>query len=148
MAFDVVKADRPFEIFAIVVLPDHVHSIWNLPTGDSDFSSRWAAVKTKFTRSYLAGRGAEAPISESRRKKGERGVWQRRFWEHFIRNGNDLKQCLDYLHYNPVKHGLVQHVKDWPLSSFHRFVHLGEYEEDWASDISHDPSLFGDNEFV
>jgi REP-associated tyrosine transposase len=96
----------------------------------------------------LNGGGDEAPISESRRKKGERGVWQRRFWEHFIRDEDELKRCLDYLHYNPVKHGLVQHVKDWPWSSFHRFVRLGEYPKNWASgiEIAYDPDLIGDDE--
>jgi putative transposase len=145
-----MKGDRPFEIFAIVLLPDHVHCIWSLPPDDEDFSSRWASVKTRFTRLFLAGGGVEAPITESRRKKGERGVWQRRFWEHFIRNEDDLKRCLDYLHYNPVKHGLVQRVRDWPFSSFHRFVRLGEYSEDWASgiEIPYDRALFGDEEFA
>jgi len=89
--------------------------------------------------------GARSPAEEV----APRGVWQRRFWEHFVRNEDDLKRCLDYLHYNPVKHGLVKNVKDWPWSSFHRFVQLGEYEENWGSgiEIRHDPELFGDEEF-
>ncbi len=149
-ALDEVKVLRPFEIYAIVILPDHVHCIWTLPEGDGDFSWRWAAVKTRFTKKYLCQGGDEAPVSESRRKKGERGVWQRRFWEHFIRNENDLKRCLDYLHYNPVKHGLVRHVKDWPYSSFRRFVLQGEYTEEWASEVKipYDSNLFGDLEFA
>ena len=149
-ALDEVRAEKPFELFAIVLLPDHLHCIWNLPVGDLDFSSRWADVKAAFTKKHLAGGGAEAPISASRRKKGERGVWQRRFWEHFVRDEDDLKRCVDYLHYNPVKHGLVRNVKDWPWSSFHRYVALGEYAENWGSamQIPHDPALFGDEEFV
>jgi putative transposase len=149
-AISEVSAESPFEVFAIVLLPDHFHCIWNLPEADDDFSWRWARVKTSFTKKFLAGGGDEAPISESRRKKGERGVWQRRFWEHFVRNENDLKRCLDYIHYNPVKHGLVSRVKDWPWSSFRRFVRLGEYSEDWGADydLPYDVVLFGDDEFA
>jgi putative transposase len=148
-AFADTKADYPVDVFAIVLLRDHIHCIWNLPPGDDDFSSRWAALKTSFTKGYSAGGGDEAPISESRQRKGERGIWQRRFWEHYIRNDDDLKRCADYLHYNPVKHGLVKCVKDWPCSSFHRFVALGEYPENWGSDavIASDRELFGDEEF-
>ena len=115
-AFDEVKAETPFEIFAMVLLPDHMHSVWTLPPGDDDFSSRWAKVKTAFTKKYLANGGTEAPISASRRKKGERGIWQRRFWEHFVRNEDDLKRCVDYIHVNPLKHGYVTSVKDWQWS--------------------------------
>ena len=145
-----VQAATPFEIFAIVLLPDHVHSIWNLPIGDDDFSSRWAQVKSTFTKKYLAGGGVEAPISASRRMKGDRGVWQRRFWEHLIRDNDDLKRCVDYLHYNPVKHGLVSRVRDWSWSSFQRFVALGEYTQNWGEGvvIAHDSRLFGDEQFL
>jgi putative transposase len=149
-AFNEVKADQPFQVLAVVLLPDHLHCIWNLPAGDDDFSSRWANVKRSFTKKFLDAGGTEAPISDSRQRKGERGVWQRRFWEHFIRNEDDLKRCLDYLHYNPVKHGLVSSVKDWQWSSFHRFVRLGEYPENWGTGVRivHDPNLFGDEEFT
>src|SRR5262249_444350 len=149
-AFAEVKKDKPFELFAIVLLPYHLHCIWNLAKGDADFSSRWADVKSTFTKKYLARGGDEAPISESRRKKGERGIWQRRFWEHFVRNEDDLKRCVDYLHFNPVKHGLVRRVKDWPWSSFKRFVRLGEYTADWGIgvEIAHLADLFGDEEFA
>jgi putative transposase len=145
-----IQAERPFEIFAIVLLPDHLHAIWTLPPGDDDFSSRWGAAKASFTKKYLASGGVEAPISDSRRKKRERGVWQRRFWEHFVRHEDDLKRCLDYLHYNPVKHGLVERVRDWPWSSFQRFVKLGEYPENWGEGVKipHTPHLFGDEEFA
>ena len=81
-ALDEVRVEKPFEIFATVLLPDHIHILWNLPAGDSDYSSRWGDVKTAFTKRFLERGGLESPISESRRKKGERGIWQRRFWEH------------------------------------------------------------------
>ena len=145
-----VKAEQPFEIVAIVLLPDHLHTIWTLPEGDDNYSSRWADVKSTFTKKYLAAGGVEAPISESRRRKGERGIWQRRFWEHCIRDDDDLKRCVDYVHYNPVKHGLVLRVRDWPWSSFARFVDLGEYPPDWGQRIriEHDRPIFGDEEFA
>jgi len=144
------RVEKPFELFAIVLLPDHLHSVWNLPPGDDDFSSRWADVKAAFTKKYLAGGGTEAPISASRRKKGERGVWQRRFWEHVIRDADELKRCVDYVHINPLKHGLVTQVRDWRWSTFHRFVEQGEYSENWGAgiEIPHDPDVFGSDEFL
>jgi putative transposase len=145
-----VKGTQRFDIVAIVLLPDHLHTIWALPKGDDDFSSRWADVKSIFTKKYVAGGGVEVPISESRRRKGERGIWQRRYWEHCIRDDDDLKRYADYLHYNPVKHGLVMRVRDWPWSSFTRFVDLGECLPDWGERvlIDHDRALFGDDEFA
>jgi len=132
-AFQTILDKKTFDLIAIVLLPDHLHCIWQLPNGDDDYSSRWADLKSQFTDTFLKGGGTEAPISESRRKKGERGIWQRRFWEHTIRDDDDFKRCLDYGHWNPVKHGYVQQVKDWPWSSFHRWVRLGEYELDWGN---------------
>ena len=149
-AIDEVKAVLPFDLFAIVLLPDHLHCIWNLPAGDFDFSTRWHDIKAAFTRKYLAGGGTEAPISESRRRKGERGIWQRRFWEHLVRNEDELKRCVDYIHINPLKHGLVLRVRDWSWSSFHRFADAGDYSENWGMgvEIPNDPDVFGGDEFM
>lgn len=126
------RKKRPFEVSAIVLLPDHIHTVWVLPNDDSDFSTRWRRIKARFTESYLAAGGAEGPRTGSRVRHGERGVWQRRFWEHTCRGPEDLKRCVDYIHWNPVKHQLVERVIDYPWSSFHRFVELGEYGEDWG----------------
>jgi putative transposase len=112
-----------FTIDAIAVLPDHLHAIWTLPEGDIDFSNRWSLVKAGFSRGVA--RGEE--ISTSRARKRERGVWQRRYWEHTIRDEDDFARHVDYVHFNPVKHGHVRRVRDWPFSSFHRMVRLGVY---------------------
>ena len=132
-AFREVRARRPFSIDAIVLLPDHLHTVWTLPTGDDDFSTRWRQIKSLFTKRWLAAGGVEGPRSVSRQIKGERGVWQRRGYEHACRDESDLKRCVDYLHANPLKHGLVDRVRDWRWSSFHRYVRLGEYDADWGS---------------
>jgi putative transposase len=124
---------RPFEAFADVLLPDHLHAVWVLPQDDQDYSTRWRRIKERFTEGYLAGGGQEATRSASRARRSERGVWQRRFWEHTVRDEDDLKRCVDYIHWNPVKHGLVKQVKDYPWSSFHRFVESGDYDPDWGS---------------
>ncbi|WP_293369185.1 transposase [Nevskia sp.] len=122
-AFRRIKKDRPFEVDAIVVLPDHVHAIWRLPEGDSDFSSRWREIKKLASRQI-------APESNARH---ERRVWQRRFWEHAIRNEDDWRRHIDYIHFNPVRHGLVTRAGDWPWSSFRRAVERGWYEADWGT---------------
>ena len=132
-AFKTVMADRPFELTAIVLLPDHLHTIWTLPEGDADYSLRWAQAKEAFTRSFLIRGGREGAQSTSRQHKRERAVWQRRFWEHTCRDEDDLKRHLDYLHWNPVKHGYVTRVRDWQWSSFHRLVADGEYDLRWGS---------------
>jgi putative transposase len=118
----------PFVNVALVILPDHLHAIWRLPKGDSDYSQRWRRIKAGFSRALPLGER----ISSSRKLKGERGVWQRRFWEHTIRDEDDLQSHLDYIHYNPVKHGLVQKVSDWPHSTFHHYVQRGIYMADWG----------------
>ncbi len=123
---------RPFNLFAICLLPDHIHSIWTLPRNDDQYSIRWSKIKEEFTRSYLNDCGTEGQITDSRKKHRERAVWQRRFWEHTVKDEDDLKRCADYIHWNPVKHRLVSRVRDWPWSSFHRFVEAGEYEIDWG----------------
>lgn len=128
-AFAKEQARRPFRIDAIVVLPDHLHCIWTLPPGDADFSSRWHAVKSAFSRGIPEGER----LSERRSAKGERGIWQRRFWEHLIRDEQDFERHADYIHYNPVKHGYVRSPGDWTHSSFTRFVEAGLYPADWAA---------------
>jgi putative transposase len=123
----------PFETVAMVLLWDHLHTIWTLPPGDDDYSTRWKKLKGKFTRRWLKAGGNELPRSASRKARGERGIWQRRFWEHTALEENDLEAHLDYIHYNPVKHAYVQRPWDWPFSSFRRYVRLGQYGEDWGT---------------
>jgi putative transposase len=132
-ALSAVRADRPFEIVAVVLLPDHVHTIWALPEGDANYSLRWGLIKERFTRLFLDGGGREGVMSLSRRRRRERAVWQRRFWEHTVRDEDDLKRCADYIHWNPVKHGLVKSVCEYAWSSLHRFVGGGEYDPTWGS---------------
>jgi putative transposase len=132
-AFRVIRARRPFCVDAIVLLPDHLHAIWTLPDGDWDYSTRWRLIKRRFTNAYLAAGGKEGRPRPSRIAKGERSVWHRRFFEHTVRDEADMKRCADYLHVNPLKHGLVSRVVDWPWSSFHRYVRLGEYTPNWGS---------------
>lgn len=127
-AFRITKQAHPFMLEAIVVLPDHLHCLWRLPPDDSDFSMRWRLIKAHFSRMLPPGER----ISASRMRKGERGIWQRRYWEHVIRDERDLQNHLDYIHYNPVKHGHVARAIDWPHSSFHRYVARGAYPENWA----------------
>jgi putative transposase len=133
-AIDSVRADWPFEMLAIALLPQHLHAVWSLPPGDARYSIRWKRIKELFTRRYISAGGEEARPNPSRSRHRERGVWQRRFWEHTVRDEDDLKRCVDYVHWNPKKHGLVANVRDWPWSSFHRFVRLGEYSLDWGAD--------------
>jgi putative transposase len=130
-AFIKVREGHPFEIEAAVVLPDHIHCIWTLPEGDYDFSNRWRLVKSYFTRSMDSP--ARLPSDISRTLKKEQTLWQRRFWEHSIRDDNDFIRHVEYIHYNPVKHGLVSAPYTWPYSSFHRFVQKGFYQSDWGS---------------
>ena len=140
VAFREVKAKRPFHVDAIVLLPDHLHCVWSLPLGDADYPTRWRQIKKRFTQQYLVEGFSETPVSDGRNRQGDRGVWQRRYYEHMVRDEQDLKRCVDYLHLNPVKHRLVERVSDWPWSSFHRYVRLGEYSADWGGS----PMLFGD----
>ncbi|HEX5470731.1 MAG TPA: transposase [Lacipirellulaceae bacterium] len=139
-AFAEVRGRRPITIDAIVLLPDHLHCVWTLPQGDAAFDVRWRQIKARFTQLYLYGGGKDAGVSAARAIKGEHGVWQPRYFEHTVRDETDLKHCVDYVHINPLKHGLVQRVRDWPWSSFHRYVHLGEYSIDWGGT----PIFFGD----
>jgi len=128
-AFKQVKQRHPFAIDAIVVLPDHLHALWTLPQGDADFAGRWQLIKAHFSRAL--------PVSEyrngARRNKRERGIWQRRYWEHLIRNDADFRRHLDYIHYNPVKHGHAATPIDWPHSSIHHHIRRGTVPPDWAA---------------
>jgi REP-associated tyrosine transposase len=127
-----VNEESPFETVAIVLLPDHLHAIWTLPAGDADFSSRRKKIKAEFTQRWVAAGGKEMPVTASQARRGNRGIWQRRFIEHLLRDEEDLERHCDYIHYNPVRHGRVSQPWDWPFSSFQRFVALGHYEWDWG----------------
>jgi len=162
-AFRTVRKKRPFEIVAIVVLPEHLHTVWTLPEGDDDYPGRWRAIKSGFTRGVRkyyelmensASLGETGILKDSKFLKdpgfsknpgfrfaasrlrcdnrGEYRVWQRRYWEHTIRDEIDLQRHVDYIHFNPVKHGLVERVADWPYSSFHRYVRNGGLYVEWG----------------
>ena len=131
-SFAKMRRNRPFEINAMVLLPDHLHTIWTLPPGDADFSTRWSMVKRLFTQAWLTESGGEQIVSSSQARRRRRGVWQRRFWEHVVRHEQDYIQHCDYIHYNPVKHGLADCPHAWPYSSFARFVAERRYAADWC----------------
>lgn len=131
----------PFQLDAMVLLDDHLHMIWTLPEGDCDYSGRIGGLKKEFTKAWLNSGGMEQPRNESRLIQRRRGVWQRRFWEHTLLDDQDYVLHFDYLHYNPVKHGYVKRVRDWPYSTFHRWVKQGVYVLDWGCD-SHDLPSF------
>ncbi|HKV11106.1 MAG TPA: transposase [Thermoanaerobaculia bacterium] len=123
----------PFKIDAFVLLHDHLHAIWTLPEKDTDYSKRWGWIKKEFSKLWLANGGNEQVISRSRRRRKRYGVWQRGFWEHAVISEHDFARHFDYIHYNPVKHGIVSSVRDWPFSSFHRWVELGVYSPGWGA---------------
>jgi len=125
------RRNHPFTIDAFVVLPDHVHAVWSLPPDDRDFSMRWRLIKSRFARALPK----RERLSDVRIARGERGIWQRRFWEHLIRDEADYARHVEYCYINPVKHGLVERVRDWPHSSFHRDAEAGIIALDWAGDI-------------
>lgn len=127
-AVRMTRDERPFRIDAWVVLPEHMHCIWTLPEGDAEYSLRWKEIKTRFTKSVgLVGRRSESKVA-----KGEAGLWQRRFWEHHIRDERDFTTHLRYCWWNPVKHGLVERAVDWPYSSIHRDIRLGRCDPEWT----------------
>ena len=125
----IVRARHPFQIVAAVILPELVHMIWRMPLDDDDFSTRWRLIKSAFSRRLVL----DERRSASRLAKAERGIWQRRYWEHLIRDDNDLRRHVEYIHYNPVKHGHTQTPIEWPYSSFHRYVKHGIYPSNWAA---------------
>lgn len=129
------RQNHPFTIDAWVLLPDHMHCIWTLPDDDKDFSKRWNQLKGTFSRLAKPHLNEWLPLkasSNSRLKRRESNIWQRRFWEHQIRDDRDFQHHCDYIHYNPVKHGLVDSPKDWSFSTFQRYVQRGEYPENWG----------------
>ena len=129
MGVAAVRVAHPFETVAWCVLPDHLHVVWTLPPGDDDFATRWMLIKAQFSRRI---ENSER-LSASRRKHHERCIWQRRYWEHLIRDERDLRNHIDYIHSNPVKHGWAQRPGEWRYSSFHRFVREGVLPADWVS---------------
>ncbi|QFT20627.1 Transposase IS200 like protein [Pseudomonas sp. THAF187a] len=137
-AIETVRLTRPFAIDAWVLLPDHLHAIWRLPPDDKDFSNRWRLIKRHVTHACGRAHLRDDLMSERRRLKGQGTLWQQRFWEHLIRDEHDYGRHFDYLHGNPLKHGLVTRVRDWPWSSFHRWVNRGVYPIDWAGDTRTD----------
>lgn len=140
LVFRRVKDKRPFRIDAIVVLPDHLHAIWTLPEGDSDFAVRWALIKSGFSRALPAGE----KVGSGREGKGERGIWQRRYWEHQIRDDRDMQRHVEYVHFNPVKHGHVKRASDWSYSSIHRYIERGVYDLSWAAAPNGDEIEYGE----
>ena len=131
-AIDQARHRRPFETVAAVLLPDHLHCIWVLPEGDGDFSTRWRQIKGTFTRGWLAAGGDEGTLSSGKRRKESRGVWHQRFWEHVIRDEEDLRRHVEYIFYNPVKHGHARCAHAWPWSTFHDAVARGWYDKTWG----------------
>ena len=130
----------PFETIAICILPDHLHAVWASPLGDCDYPLRWSVFKASFSR----GLAEEASRSASKIAKRERGLWQRRYWKHAIRDDADLERHVDYVHFNPVKHGCVSQVRNWPFSSFHRYVESGILPTDWGGDMRALSGEFGE----
>ncbi|MGV3629322.1 MAG: REP-associated tyrosine transposase [Betaproteobacteria bacterium] len=123
-----VRHRRPFHIHGWVVLPEHLHCVIELPPGDADFATRWRLIKMNFSKALPK----TERLSATRLARGERGIWQRRYWEHLIRDDADYRAHMDYVHFNPVKHGWVKHVADWPYSTFHALVRRGVYPLDWG----------------
>ena len=131
-AIEWVRVQHPIHVDAWVVMPEHMHAVWTLPPGDSNYALRWSSIKRRFSKALPA----TEQRSDVRVARGERGVWQRRFWEHLIRDDDDYARHIDYIHYNPVKHGWVKRVADWPHSSFQRFVDEGIYPLDWGGNAA------------
>jgi len=131
-SIEYVKNRHPFTMVAFCILPDHIHFIWHLPAGDADYSMRIGQIKSRFSKQYKLMLDNTIERSISREMRRELSIWQRRFWEHWIQDEADLNRHIDYIHYNPVKHGLVSSVREWKESSFHSFVEAGYYEINWG----------------
>jgi len=125
-----VKKQHPFKLDAMVIMPEHLHALMTLPPGDNDYAMRWMLIKAGFSRQLPKGER----VNQSRKTKGERGIWQRRHWEHLICDDNDFEKHVDYIHYNPVKHGYVKSMVDWPYSTFHDYVTKGIINASWAGE--------------
>jgi putative transposase len=138
-AFRDTRLSRPFTVDAVVVLPEHLHIVMTLPEADADYSSRLSLIKRRFTDAVM-----KSGVPVARHRNGEIALWQRRYWEHTIRDERDFVRHVDYIHFNPVKHGLVARVCDWPHSSFHRSVQGGLLPRDWGGDFSQDIGGFGE----
>ena len=138
-AFRATRQERPFGLNAVVILPDHLHAILTLPDGDADFPGRWRRIKGHFSTNLL-----DAGIEIRRHPNGELALWQPRYWEHTIRDDNDFARHVDYIHFNPVKHGTVKRARDWPFSSFHLYVRRGTLPEDWAGEIEEGTFAYGE----
>ena len=140
------QAERPFISVAAVILPDHLHAIWTLPARDADFSTRWGAIKSRFSRQLGRLGGSPVRRSPSKIAKKDAGIWQRRFWEHVIRDERDLAVHMRYCWGNPVRHGLVARAADWPHSSIHRDIRAGRVDAEWADVVTADG--FGERDGV
>ncbi|HAU1150665.1 TPA: transposase [Legionella pneumophila] len=127
-SFRTVKNKHPFPMKAYVILPDHLHMIWQLPIGDADYSLRWKLIKALFSKSIN-----KTGFQLSKTKYNEYRLWQRRFWEHTITSSDDYENHVNYIHFNPIKHGLVQNLSDWPHSSFHHYMQQGVFSENWTN---------------
>jgi putative transposase len=139
-SLDKVKKAHPFALLSMAVMPEHLHSIWRLPEGDADYPARWGLIKAGFSRRL----NATEHVRLSRKTKRERGIWQRRYWEHQIRDDADLARHIDYIHYNPVKHGLVERPVDWPHSTLHAYIKRGIVSADWGEDTVTETNSFGE----
>ncbi len=140
MAFRETLRVKPFVFDAIVVLPDHLHAVWTLPPGDDDYTGRWRSIKSRFTHALV-----KSDMKLRRNAKGEYNLWQRRYWEHTIRDDADFARHVDYIHFNPVKHGWVKQVQEWPHSTFHRFVKQGLCPPTWTgTDVVKDGGVYGE----
>jgi putative transposase len=137
-AVNKVCEELPFFLDAWVLMPDHLHTIWTLPKGDTNYGKRVGLIKAHFSKAAKTWFHDDSLLNPSRRSRRETTIWQRRFWEHLIRDEEDLAKHFDYIHYNPVKHGQVLRVRDWPYSSFHRLVKEGIYPIHWGEDVTFD----------
>ncbi|MHC5022888.1 MAG: REP-associated tyrosine transposase [Planctomycetota bacterium] len=149
-AIRVTQQERPFVLDAAIILPDHLHFIWTLPPGDDDFPTRWRLIKSRCTRAFRSTGLWERPVSPSRKRHGDRGIWQRRYWEHVVRDEHQFERLVDYIHYNPVKHGLAHCPHEWDYTSFHRYVARRIYDASWACQCTSDrpPLDFTDVESI
>ncbi|MFT5083861.1 MAG: putative transposase [Lentisphaeria bacterium] len=139
-----VKQQSPFVVDAWVVLPDHMHCVWSLPEGDADYSKRMGQIKSNFTRRVKGRFHQSSLLTDAKQRKRESTIWQRRFWEHEIRDQVDFENHINYVHYNPVKHGLVKRIADWPYSTFHKYVENGIYSNDWSGVVEMSKQDYGE----
>ena len=140
IVISMVKKQHPFQLDAMVVLPEHLHALLTLPENDKDFATRWMLIKAGFSRQLPK----LEQINDSRKSKGERGIWQRRYWEHLIRDEKDFERHVDYIHYNPVKHSHVKRAVDWPYSTIHEYIMQGLLDRNWGYDNNDNGMAFGE----